>query len=259
MMKMQITLKSMVLLRPVQIFVGLPYGFVSRSAPYKCLWLLHSAIADAAMYSEYGALLELADRQGSAVVAPSLGNNYFVDSDYEKQATFLKDELFPALRQSLSISPKREDNALIGVSMGGYGVMRWALDAPGDFSAVASISAHYSLPVPLDERAKKTRETRPLYQIFYNGSMPRRIVDKDGELLPGADLRKLMDKAKGDTPRIGLFCGDEDYLSIEQTKGFYDFCQSEGIPAELFISEGMHNPAYWDAALLKAAKWVFKT
>ena len=260
MIKLQMTMKSTTLLRPVQVFAFMPHGFFSSAGPYKTIWLLHSAIGDGSMFTDLAPLVELANQKSYALIAPSLGNGYFADTTYEKQASFLMGELLPAMRRTLSVSSKKEDNALLGVSMGGFGALRWALDMPDMISSVAVISAYLGMPVPIDERVLKMKDLRALYQVFNKGLMPRLLFDKNEKLLPDVDLLKLMDKAKVQgvsMPRIGLFCGDCDYLAIDQTKAFFSHCESEGISAELFLSEGSHTPDYWNSAILKAVEWLF--
>jgi len=257
--KLQISIKSVILLRPVQISAFFPYGFTTYSLPYKVVWMLHSAIGDSGMFADNTALSELANQKGFAFIAPSLGNGFFVDSGYERQAAFLSQEFLPVMRQMLHVSPKREDNALLGVSMGGFGAVRWAMDTPEMFSAVASISANFRLPVELDERVFKSREQRLIYQIFEKELIPRLFYDKDGKLLPHADLVRLMDNPgnKNSLPRIGLYCGDRDYLALNQNTAFFEHCKTCGVPAELYITDGGHNPEYWNVALLEAVNRLF--
>ena len=259
MIKLQMTIKSTILLRPVQIFAFIPHGFFTSSWPYKTIWLLHTAISDGSMFTEQASLLEIANQKGYALIAPSLGNGYFANTAYEKQALFLAEELLPAMRQALSISSKIEDNALLGVSMGGFGAIRWALDMPGIFSSVAAIATHFGLSIPEDERLLKSKDLRPLYQIFVKGEMSRLLLDKNGNLHPSVDLFKLLSQAKsqGSIPRMGLYCGESDWLAIEQTKAFFGHCQEEEIQSELFISEGSHNSDYWNHAILEAVEWIF--
>ncbi|MGC8971195.1 MAG: alpha/beta hydrolase-fold protein [bacterium] len=44
------------------------------------------------------------------------------------------------MRSLFPLSDKREENFVAGLSMGGYGAMKWALRRPDFFSACASLS-----------------------------------------------------------------------------------------------------------------------
>jgi enterochelin esterase-like enzyme len=193
------------------------------------------------------------DERNLAVVAPSLGNAYFLNSSYEQQADFLNDELLPTLHGKFSLSAKRGDNILLGVSMGGFGAVRWALSAPESFRAVAAISGVFDIRVPVDERAKKKREQRPLVQLFREKLMPRLFLDEQGKLRREADIDALIDNAtKTPCPRLALFCGEEDYISLDQTTAFAKKCELRGIETDLYLAPGRHNLQYWCSALPKA-------
>ena len=258
MIKIEMSIKSLTLLRPVRVSVFLPYGFTSCPTPYRTVWLLHAAMSDGGMFVEYAPLLDFANKEGYALIAPSLGNGYYADTGYERQASFLMDELLPIMRQTISLSHNREDNTVLGVSMGGYGAVRWAMDAPETFRAVAAISGWFGMPCPVDERIKKDRELRPIYQIFVKEVMPKLLMDKSGNLHPQADILKLMGKKEPSVPfpRIGLFCGENDYLSLGQNKMFFESCEDCGVPAELFLTHGSHNADYWNPAMLRAVQWL---
>ena len=263
MIKIQLTIKSTTLLRPVQVFAFMPHGFFPGRGSYKTIWMLHSAISDGSMFTEHARLLDFANQNNCALIAPSLGNGYFADTIYEKQASFLMAELLPAMRQTLSISSEKEDNFLLGVSMGGFGAVRWAFDMPDVFSSVAAISAYFGMPVPFDERVLKAKDLRALYQVFNKKLMPKLLFDKEGNLHSHVDLTKLMSvgsaKVKGSMPRVGLYCGDCDYLAIDQTKAFFEHCEDEGVAAEMFVSEGSHNAEYWNPVIFEAAEWLLSS
>ena len=53
---------------------------------------------------------------------------------HEQTLTFLQEEFLPAMRAMFPLSEKREDTFVGGLSMGGYGAVKWALTFPQTFS-----------------------------------------------------------------------------------------------------------------------------
>jgi enterochelin esterase-like enzyme len=198
---------------------------------------------------------DIPDKYNVAIIAPSLGNGYFSNSSYERQADFLNEELMPTMHSSMPISPKKENNMLLGISMGGFGAMRWALDAPEHFCAVAAISGVFDIRLPVDERARKNREQRPLVKLFTEKLMPWLFLDENGILRPEVDVDKLiasLASTPGHCPRLVLFCGNEDYISLNQTVSLAEKCKKQGIITEVNFTPGGHNQQYWRSIVQNA-------
>jgi S-formylglutathione hydrolase FrmB len=246
-------MESFTLMRPVEIRALLPHGILSGATPYRALWMLHSAMKGGEMFFENRAVLELAERENLAMMAPCLGMGYFTNSSYEMQADFLKGEFLSAMRRSLPISEKREDNFVLGVSMGGFGAFRWALDTPGVFIAATAVSSAFDPRVPMDARAMKDRKLRALILMFKN-IMRTRLLSPDGEMNPDADLHTMLlaCKCTGTLPRLALYHGEQDYFALSANDEFYDFCKKEGVGIERRTAPGSHDFAYWDRALPSA-------
>lgn len=259
MIKLQMTMHSLVFYKPVQVTIVLPYAPLSPSGPYKTLWLLHPAMGNGDFFFDNFALSALVDKQHIAIVAPSLGNGYFMNSSYEQQASFLEDELRPYLQSCFPLSDRKQDNHLLGISMGAFGAVRWALSVPHAFGAVAAISGVYDVRLPLDTRAKKSRLLRPLVMLFGEKLMPKLFNDEAGIVHPNADINMLIVRISSEEcPRLALFCGEEDYISLNQTEALAEHCAVHGLDVEAFYSTGTHDLAYWSTSVVQAFHWLFK-
>lgn len=258
MMRMRITLPSTTLLRPVEIVAALPYGFGVAEPPYRAVWALHCAMSNGDFFFDSLDAAGIVEREQVAVIAPSLGNGYFVNSSHEKQADFLH-ELLDAMREILPLSRRPEDNAAIGVSMGGFGAVRWALDS-GEFGAAAAISGVFDCRVPPDDRMMKNRAQRALYAAFER-VMRRCLLDESGRVRTEADLEFLLRRKREQgaslSPRVDLYCGEQDYLSLPQSRALEQLCARHGCPVTLRLSEGEHDQGYWRGAFQAAVVDLF--
>lgn len=254
MLRVRVTFPSTTLLRPVEVDIAMPGGFTSARPPFRCLWALHCAMESGPFLLDTLGLAELADNEGFAVVAPSLGNGYFINSAYERQADFLH-ELLLALPEVMALARDRAENAVLGISMGGFGAMRWALQSRSFCSATA-ISGVFDCHIPPDERISTNRLQRVLYSAL-DKTMRRMLLDSSGATKKDADFASLLEQGPGELPSLHLFCGDADYLSLPQTMTMDELCRIHACPVTMDITQGGHDPAYWRSILPKAVSRLF--
>lgn len=254
MMRLRLSFPSTTLLRPVDVHIAMPGGFTGARPPFKCLWALHCAMEDGSFFLDTLGLGEFVRSEGFALVAPSLGNGYFLNSSYEQQGDFLE-ELRLALPEALALSRKREENAVLGISMGGFGSLRWALQSRA-FGSATAISGVFDCFIPPDERLFTNRQQRALH-FALDRTMRRMLLEPDGTTKKDADFAALFAQARGELPRIHLFCGDEDFLSLPQTRAMKALCESHSCPASMEITPGRHAPAYWRRILPTAVSRLF--
>ena len=67
-----------------------------------------------------------AGEKGFAVIMPSGANSFYLDNDAtgERFGGFIGEELVEVTRKMFSLSDRREDTAVAGLSMGGFGALR---------------------------------------------------------------------------------------------------------------------------------------
>ena len=100
---------------------------------------------------------------------------------------YVTEELMPMLYNWYPISDKREDNFIAGLSMGGGGALKFAVNYPDKFAAAAILS---SAPRNIREIDLATANARTLTSIKNAGSLEayanscENVWDKLGELVP---------------------------------------------------------------------------
>lgn len=151
--------------------------------------------------------IELYARQSDvAVIMPNCQRECYTDSergfDY---FTFVSEELVTVMRNYFPLSRKREDNFIIGNSMGGYGALKCALTYPDRYGAAASLSGALDYRSALKGNDVIFGKNAPL--IF--GSLEK--YEGSGNDLY-ALLKQLPQKEHGKDLRIYQCCGTEDFL-----------------------------------------------
>lgn len=255
MMCMSVSFPSTTLLRPVEITVALPSGFSRVKPPFRVLWALHCAMGNGEFFIDSLNASEVVEKHGIALVAPSLGNGYFINSDLEPQGDFLN-EMKRSLGSTFAFSQEIEDNAVLGVSMGGFGAIRWALESC-EFFGAASLSGVYDCRIPPDERLLRNKAQRVFHYAFSN-QMKRMLLDSEGGTRPEANFETLFQQTKQEKlPNIFLYCGEEDYLSLAQTTAFEGVCECFHCPVSMCLEPGAHDVDYWRRAFREAVSALF--
>lgn len=222
-------------------------GPVEPGPPPPVLYLLHGGGDDASGWVRQTAIERYVAPLGLAVVMPQVGRSYYTDQAYgQRYWTFLSQEL-PYLVQALfRVSTARDDTFLAGLSMGGYGAVRWALAQPERFAAVASLSGVLDIA---RIRALHAPEREPALQAAFG----------DGELTgTDADLLHLMAEAsrrEQPLPAMYVACGSRDMLHDDNVR-FVAAAAALGVDVHSNFRPGDHDWAFWDNEIRSVLDWL---
>src|SRR5215469_759747 len=147
-------LNSRILRRPVRYCVYLPSGYdagATQRPPrrYPVLYLLHGLGDNEQTLFNSGGWTLLDDlryqhKMGDfLIVVPEGRRSFYVNSadGSERYSDFFLQEFMPQIERKYRIRPERRSRAISGISMGGYGALRFAFAHPELFSAVSAQSA----------------------------------------------------------------------------------------------------------------------
>jgi putative tributyrin esterase len=211
------------------------------------LYLLHGLGDDSTAWSRQTAIERYVAPLGIAVVMPQVGRSFYADQVHgQPYWTFLSEEL-PALVESMfRVSTRREDTFVAGLSMGGYGAMKWALRDPGRFAAVASISG-------VLDSAQVRRDREPHREAVMHAAFGDADIDGTSE-----DVRHLlMEAAAGGSslPAIYICCGEGDGLHHSNVE-FAQLARDLGVPVTAEFGPGSHEWGYFDAGIRRVLDWL---
>ena len=213
---------------------------------FKTLWLLHGLSNNHNGWMRSTAVERYAKEHDLAVVMPCVDRSWYTDTAYgKKYFTFLTEELPELVSQFFKgYSAAREDNLIIGLSMGGYGALKAALTCPQKYSFCASLSG--SLDITRKNRPYRIEEWRSIFG--YDLQSAEELAGTKHDLFALARWGK-------DFPYLYLWCGEEDSL-IDINRQFSAHLSALEIPHAFHSSEGDHTWKWWDIHLEKAlAYW----
>lgn len=173
------------------------------------------------------------------VVMPDGGRGFYVDAKQGYQyLQAIAYELPEVIQHHFNIDGEW---CTAGLSMGGYGALRVALERPEMFRSAVSHSGAVMVGRYYPTEADRGKEARndEFLAIF-------------GDCKPGEpnDLVTLAEKAKP-LPAIRFDCGTEDFL-LESNRKFTEELRERNIPHEYEEFPGDHNWEYWDQHIVEA-------
>lgn len=144
----QYTATSTALGKATSIRVLLPQGYDADSArQYPVLLLLHGCCDDYRSWVDKGRAEQLSAPYPLIVVMPDGGSAGWYSDPYQggtpRYETYAFDELLPWVDQAFRTTGER---AVAGLSMGGFGALKYAARHPGVFEAAASYSGVADAP-----------------------------------------------------------------------------------------------------------------
>jgi S-formylglutathione hydrolase FrmB len=234
------TSMTVVLPQQTEEQIGVPTVAEARDG-FPVLYLLHGLSDDASAWLRYSAIERHAASRGLAVVMPQVGRSFYADEVHgHRYWTFLSEELPGVVQSFFRVSPRREDTYVAGLSMGGYGALKWALRDPSRFAAAASLSGALDLTRLLREPGR-----RELLDRVFGGTVSSQ--DDLFSLLGSVDASGV--------PRLYVGCGTEDGL-LPGSERFAAEAASRGLDVRTDFRPGDHEWALWDAVVPEVVDWM---
>lgn len=216
----------------------------------KTIWVLHGN-GDAHNAWIRKSNIELYARQFDvAVIMPSCGRESYSDSKRGlNYYTYVAEELPAVMRYYLPLSEKREDNFIMGNSMGGQGSLKVAMRNPQNYAAVASFSAGYAY----GKYTKLIPGVFDKYSDYIFGSEEEFRGSEDDIMHL---IMELKDIPYGKQLRIYQCCGTEDFL-YQDNQDLKKQFEEELKGNEYVYSEGPggHDWFYWNPEIEKVFKF----
>ncbi|WP_341854260.1 alpha/beta hydrolase-fold protein [Brachybacterium sp. GPGPB12] len=116
-------------------------GSAADESGVPVLYLLHGLSDDCTIWERRTSIERYATEKGIAVVMPEVRRSFYTDEAVgEAYWTFVAEEPPRIVARTFRVSTAREDTFVAGLSMGGFGAFKLALNHPERFAAAASLS-----------------------------------------------------------------------------------------------------------------------
>jgi S-formylglutathione hydrolase FrmB len=229
--------------------------------PYRIVYLLHGLHGNQGSWLDNSMLPFYAKKYNAIFAMPDAGRSFYTDQKYgRKYFSYISEELPGVCRKFFNISPRREDTAVIGYSMGGYGAFRLALAKPEQIGFCGAIAPAclYFKPIldGLRTDSQSYLKTGPeAAEIFADFS----CIYGDGlEYRPDYDVSVLIKNFPAGTPRpkIYMCCGTGDNLRKENLL-FREQMTNTGFDYTYEEWAGDHDWNFFNTALQKTLSFWY--
>jgi putative tributyrin esterase len=237
----------------------LPYNVILppdyQSSPrtrYPVLYLLHGFSGH---YSDWVTRTNLADYAAEyrmIVVTPEGNDSWYTDSagtTTDQYESYILQELIPDVDRRFRTIQTRYARGIAGLSMGGYGALKFGLKYPDRFVFAGSLSGALGVAAWTEDDLKNQKAIRDSVFSVYGpvGSETRKRNDIY-EITRGLTASRV-----ATLPYLYLDCGTEDFL-VDINQKFAALLREKKIPHEYRELPGNHNWEYWDQQVREVLK-----
>jgi enterochelin esterase-like enzyme len=234
--------------------VYLPDGYQTSGLRYPVFYLLHGNGQTLNDWSISGRIQPTTDEliasgriPPTIIVMPDAGTTWYVDRKEQMETAFIQD-LLPDVEANFRTVAARNGRVIGGLSMGGFGSLRFALKYPEKFAAAALLSpAIYDPEPPENSGARRVGVFgAPAY---------------DAEVWKQLNYPPLLDAyfAKKQPVAMYINSGDDDEFMIEaDATKLYSLLRKNRQPAELRIVNGSHSWPVWESTIADAMVYIYR-
>lgn len=233
--------------------IVLPADYNSATTRYPVVYLLHGLTGH---YSDWLQKTNLADYAAAyriIIVTPEGNDGWYTDSATaanEKYESYIVRELITDVDARFRTVQDRRARAVAGLSMGGYGALKFAVKYPDKFVFAASLSGALGA-------ATQTDAAPGFAWDFLRPSIMRTYGEPDSSTRRANDLHRLVRDLPAEKlaalPYLYFDCGTEDGF-LPTNREFAQVLLDRRIPHEFRQLPGGHNWAYWDAQINEVLK-----
>lgn len=241
-------LKSSLMKREMPYRVILPTTYeANKTEKFPVVYLLHGLTGHYDNWTNQSKLVDYAKNYRYIIVTPEGNDGWYSDSQNipdDKYESYIIQELIPEIEKKFRAETTRDARAIAGLSMGGYGSLKFGVKYPDKFVLAGSFSGALRAAQMTEEMAAATK-WQALIDSIKNAYG---VMDSEGR--KQNDLFKLVTaKSETDAKNLPFFyidCGTEDGL-VQSNREFVKLLADKKIAHEFRELPGIHDWKFWDS------------
>ncbi len=232
---------------PYRLILPVNYQNSNEKTFYPILYLLHGLTGHFDNWTDKTKLTEYAAKYNYIIVMPEGDNGWFTDSATvfnDRYESYIIKELIPEIEKNYRVKTARENRLIAGLSMGGYGAIKFGLKYPEMFAVVGSFSGALGAALWTEkELGGNTFISKTIMSVYGAADSKTRRENEIFQIvreMPADKIKSL--------PFIYLDCGTEDML-YRSNRDFANLLQEKKVPHEFRELPGGHNWIFWDSQI----------
>ena len=227
---------------PYRVILPTKYDAKDRSGRrYPVIYLLHGLGGHFDNWTSRTSLADLAAAFEMIIVTPEGEDGWYTDNltqETQKYESYIIKELIPEIDTKFRTISKRDHRAIAGLSMGGFGAIKFGLKYPELFVLAGSFSGALGA-ANINEKQFPGAIGKTINTIFgpFGGEV-RKAND------PFDIIRRATPEKIKTFPFLYIDCGTEDFL-FQNNRDFVTLLLEKRVPHEYRQLPGGHNWKYW--------------
>jgi putative tributyrin esterase len=234
--------------RDMHYLVLLPRDYAAGNR-FPVLYLLHGLYGDYKNWDTRTRLERTAESLSLLIVMPDAGDSWYTNSatrPADKFEDYIVKDLVPEIDGKYRTIHEKRARAIAGLSMGGYGAVKFAIKYPELFAFAGSLSGAFNAPQNLGD-LRPDFHTKLLEVFGVDGNATRRENN----------VFELLKRWRGST-YLYLACGSSDFF-LDTNRALAAQLSSQKIAYEYHETQGGHTWEYWDASVTPLLQAVIHT
>lgn len=243
-------LDSRLMKREMPYRVVLPTNYKSeadKKNSYPVVYLLHGLTGRFDNWTDKSKLADYAAKYNYIIVTAEGNNGWYSDSATvadDKYESYIVQELISEIEKKFRASTNRNQRAIAGLSMGGFGAIKFGVKYPEKFALVGSFSGALGAGMWTEAEVG----TQGVIAESLNGVFGA----ANSETRKQNDIFKLVKEMPADKiaqlPFVYLDCGTEDFL-FQNNRDFVNLLVEKKVKHEFRQLPGAHDWKFWDAQI----------
>ena len=232
--------------------VILPVGYhATATTRYPVLFLLHGLTGHCTDWTTRTNVADYAAAYRMIIVMPEGNNSWYIDSagvTADKYEQYILSELIPDVESRYRTIQSRYGRAIAGLSMGGYGAIKFGLKTPNQFVFAASMSG--ALAATRATEQDRGAGWDEFVKTFGPVNSPTRKANDLFEMTAALTPARI-----AALPYFYFDCGTEDSATnLGANRELSELFIQKKVPHEFRELPGNHSWGYWDQQIQEVLK-----
>lgn len=222
-----------------------------ENQPLKTLYLLNGWDGNHEDWLHNTRIAELAIKYHVAIIMPDGQNSFYTNHpNGDNYGHYIGEELVEETRKLFHLSSKKEDTAIGGLSMGGYGALRNGLGYADTFGTIIALSNKVL--------TKSSKEHFDAAYSIYQRLQAIAGTDRAEKMPDEMDIEYLILKAleQEQKPQLYLACGTEDDI-FQENQELHCFLVKNGYEHQYIETPGKHDWDFWNKTIEDSMEWLY--